>query len=146
VTSDAPPPNLDMPADVQADFSEAREIYHRSPRSAAALLRLAIQKLCPILGSKEKDINAAIGELFKNGAISATLQQALDSVRVIGNESVHPGTMDIKDDVQTALALFDLVNFVVEKGISEPKKIAAIYQTLPAAKISGIAQRDKKAT
>jgi hypothetical protein len=143
ISSDAPPPNPDMPSAVMADFEEAREIYRRSPRGAAALLRLIIQKLCPILGATAKDINTAIGELVQKGVISAPLQQALDTVRVIGNEAVHPGTMDIKDDVVTARSLFDLVNFVVEKGLSEPKKIAAIYQALPPGKLAGIQQRDK---
>ena len=141
--TDAPTPTPDMPADVTADFEEARQIFHKSPRGAAALLRLSIQKLCVTLGSGKTDINAAIGELVKNGKISAELQRALDSVRVIGNEAVHPGVMNLKDDTDTALALFGLVNFIVEKGIAEPKRIAAIYASLPPGKLAGIARRDR---
>lgn len=144
--SDAPSPAPDMPADVSIDFEEARQIFHISPRGAAALLRLAIQKLCRELGSTQRDINTAIGELVRDGKISADLQKALDSVRVIGNEAVHPGVMDLKDDTDTALALFGLVNFIVEKGISEPKRIAAIYASLPPVKLAGIAQRDTPKT
>lgn len=93
-------------------------------------------------GSSQRDINAAVGELVREGKISADLQRALDTVRVIGNEAVHPGVMDLKDDTDTALALFGLVNFIVEMGISEPKRIAAIYASLPPNKLVGIARRD----
>lgn len=140
--SDAVKPADDMPSDVAIDFEEARQIFHQSPRGAAALLRLAIQKLCKELGSSQRDINAAIGELVRAGKINADIQRALDSVRVIGNEAVHPGVMDLKDDVGTARALFGLVNFIVEKGISEPKRIAELYSTLPPGKLAGIVNRD----
>lgn len=140
--SQAPAPNVDMPDAIRADFEEARQIYSKSPRGAAALLRLAIQKLCGELGANPKDINQAIGELVREQKISGAIQQALDAVRVIGNEAVHPGVMDLKDDQQTAVALFGLVNFIVEKAISEPKHVAAIYGSLPPGKLAGIAQRD----
>ena len=46
ISSDAPFPSDDMPADAVDDFNEARDIYSRSPRGAAALLRLVLQKIC----------------------------------------------------------------------------------------------------
>lgn len=143
IYSPAPPPTEDMPAEVLEDFKEARAIVEKSPRGAAALLRLVIQKLCPILGATKPDINAAIGELVAAGKVSPALQQALDTVRVIGNEAVHPGTLDLSDDRQTATSMFSLINFIVEKAITEPKHIGQLYQALPAGKLAGIAQRDK---
>ncbi|WP_324695493.1 DUF4145 domain-containing protein [Novosphingobium sp. RL4] len=132
-----------MPVEVLEDFEEARRIHALSPRGAAALLRLVVQKLCPILGSDKKDINPAIGELVEKGIITGALQQALDSVRVIGNEAVHPGELNLKDDAVTVHSLFKLINFIIEKAITEPKAIDAIYQSLPAGKLAGIAARDK---
>jgi hypothetical protein len=102
-----------------------------------------LQKLCAELGSPERDINSAIGGFVAAGKISPAIQRALDAVRVIGNEAVHPGTMDLHDDRSVVNSLFGLINFIVEKMITEPKEIDQIYSLLPAGKLAGIAQRDQ---
>lgn len=140
--TDAPPPAIDLPADCIPDFEEARAILPRSPRGSSALLRLVIQKLLPHLGATKKAIDPAIGELVAAGKIKTQIQQALDTVRVIGNESVHPGEMNLKDDRETALALFRIINLIVETEISEPKRLQALYESLPKSKLDGIAHRD----
>lgn len=140
--SSAPMPNPDLPPDCLDDFLEAREIMQRSPRGAAALLRLVIQKLCRHFGEPGKDINQDIAALVRKG-LPVTLQQALDTVRVIGNEAVHPGELDVRDDPTLVGALFTVVNLVVEKMLTEPRKIAELYQALPPKKLDGIVQRDK---
>lgn len=138
----APKPARDMPKELNSDYEEARQIAGASPRGAAALLRLCIQKLCPLIGAKPADINTMIGELVSKGLIPSVVQKALDTVRVVGNEAVHPGTIDLNDNPSTAQALFKLVNLIVERAITEPKEIDEIYKSLPASKLAGIAQRD----
>jgi hypothetical protein len=140
----APPPNDDLSDDIKRDYNEARGIVSRSPRGAAALLRLAIQKLCRELGEPGKNINEDIAALVRRG-LPVKLQQALDGVRVIGNEAVHPGEIDISDDLPTATMLFGLVNFIAEKMLTEPKAVEALYGKLPAEKLAQIAKRDGKA-
>jgi hypothetical protein len=137
-----PQPNPDLPEDIRADYLEAQGIVGRSPRGAAALLRLCIQKLCKHLDEKGKDINADIANLVRKG-LPPGVQQALDSVRVIGNEAVHPGQMDLRDDRQTAETLFGLVNLVVQRMISDPKEVQRVYGTLPQSKRDEIAKRDQ---
>jgi hypothetical protein len=139
----AEPPNEDIPEDVKADYEEARAIFNLSPRGAAALLRLGIQKLCAHLGQPGKNINADIKALVQAG-LPSKVQEALDSVRVIGNDAVHPGTIDLNDDRDTANQLFRLVNFIAHKMITEPKEIDEIYNNLPADKLKGIKDRDSK--
>lgn len=140
--SDAPAPASDLPSELTGDYEEARAILPRSPRGSAALLRLVIQKLLPHLGATKKTIDAAIGELVANGKIKTPIQRALDTVRVIGNESVHPGEMDLKDDRETALALFRIINMIVETAITEPNRLDELYASLPPSKLEGIANRD----
>jgi hypothetical protein len=45
-------------------------------------------------------------------------------VRVIGNNAVHPGAIDLRDDKATATTLLQLVNLVVDRRISTQKRIA----------------------
>ncbi|MGY4485607.1 hypothetical protein ACVWWR_004798 [Bradyrhizobium sp. LM3.2] len=122
-------PNEGMPADVREDFLEANEILDKSPRGAAALLRLCIQKLLVHLGEAGKNINDEIGNLVRGG-LDKRIQQALDVVRVVGNSAVHPGQIDLRDDKTTASKLFGLVNVIVESQITQAKHIADMYQNV----------------
>ena len=137
------PPNQDLNEDIKADYQEAASILQKSPRGATALLRLVIQKLCKELGEEGENINTDIKNLVTKGLPSA-VQKSLDVVRVIGNDSVHPGQIDLRDDVETAKALFRLVNLIAEKMITEPKEVEEIYASLPEDKKQQIEERDGK--
>lgn len=138
--STAPLPNVDMPSGVKEDYDEAATIYTRSPRGAAALLRLAIQKLMVHLGQTGKNINDDIGALVSNG-LPVTIQQALDVVRVTGNNAVHPGLLDANDK-EIVEQLFSLVNLIVEYQISLPARVQQAFDSLPEGAKAGIAKRD----
>lgn len=142
ISSIAPLPLDEMPEEVKEDYLEARNIVNLSPRGASALLRLSLQKLMPLIGGKGKNINEDIGTLVKKG-LPVKIQQALDSLRVIGNECVHPGELDLKDDLDTAQALFKVLNVIVHVMIVQPKEIKQLYDGLPKDKIIGIKNRDK---
>ncbi|AGI72679.1 hypothetical protein OA238_c26340 [Octadecabacter arcticus 238] len=137
----APMVNPDTPSDIKADYEEAALIFIQSPRGAAALLRLCIQKLCCELGQEGKSIDKDIKALVAKG-LSQKIQRALDVLRVVGNESVHPGELDMRDDSQTALKLFNVFNLIVNAMISEEKLINELYDGLPENKVKGIAERD----
>ncbi len=139
-----PEPNLDMAPDIIADYREAAEIYGISPRGAAALLRLCIQKLCAQVGESGQNLNTDIGSLVAKG-LDGRIAKALDIVRVIGNEAVHPGQMDLKDNSEIASELFRLVNMIADTMITKPKEIERLYQSLPEAKRAAIEQRDAQA-
>jgi hypothetical protein len=143
-SGNAPLPNPDLPDNIKSDYEEAKNIVSLSPRGSVALLRLAIQKLCKHLGESGKNINDDIGNLVKKG-LPATLQKALDSVRVIGNNAVHPGQIDLKDDIETAIKLFNFVNIICDAMITQPKKIAEFYdEKLPEDSKKAIEKRDSK--
>ncbi len=137
-------PSSDLPAEIKIDFEEARSIVELSPRGAAALLRLAVQKLCKHLGEEGKNIDKDIAAMVAKG-LDPLVQQALDIVRVIGNEAVHPGEIDLNDDRETAMTLFELINDIVDQLITRPKRTSEIYARLPASKRNAIDQRNLKA-
>lgn len=138
----APCPHPDLPRALVQDFEEARQVANLSPRSAAALLRLVVQKLCKELGESGKNINDDIGALVKKG-LPIEIQQALDSVRVIGNNSVHPGEMSPDDVGEVASSLFEVVNIIVEERIAKPKRLKRLYEGLPEKARTQIERRDK---
>ena len=126
---EAPLANPDLPAEIRRDYDEASSILDLSPRGAAALIRLAIQKLCKELGQPGDNINSDIGALVAAG-LDARIQKSLDVVRVVGNNAVHPGQIDLRDDRSTAESLFHLINLIAEKMISEPKQgVGLVWQT-----------------
>jgi hypothetical protein len=140
-----PSPHPDMPEAVRIDYEEAYKVFLASSRSAAALLRLAIQKLCQVLGEKGHNINDDIKSLVRKG-LPEHIQQALDIVRVVGNESVHPGELNVQDDPALAHLLFELVNEIVDDRIGKTKTkqmISNVYKTLPKSKLDGISLRDR---
>lgn len=136
----APPAHEELPSDVAVAYEEAAGIVNRSPRGAAALLRLAIHELCRAL-DEPGGLNEAIGRLVERG-LDPTVQQALDVVRVVGNNAVHPGEIDVKDNAAIAFALFGLVNEVTEAMIARPRRIRELYASLPSGSLRAIEKRD----
>lgn len=142
-SSNAPMPSENLPVSLRDDFMEARDIVHCSPRGAAALLRLVIQKLCGELGESGKNINDDIARLVSKG-LDKEIQQALDIVRVTGNHGVHPGQINLNDDPERAQILFSIVNEIVEELVSKPKRIQSLFDQLPEKERQVIARRDAK--
>lgn len=138
---EVPPANQDLPDDIRRDYDEASSILDLSPRGSAALIRLAIQKLCIELGKSGKNLNDDIGALVKDG-LDPHIQEALDIVRVIGNNAVHPGQIDQYDEREVAESLFCFLNLIANKMISERKEIDEAFAALPESKRKAIEERD----
>lgn len=66
-------------------------------------------------------------------------------MRVIGNNAVHPGQIDVNDSVAEAASLFGLLNFIIEEMITKPKEIERLYGNLPASTREAIQRRDGQA-
>lgn len=134
-------PNTDLAEDIQADYLEAANVLSDSPRSAAAILRLALQKLCKQLGEKGDNINDDIASLVKKG-LNPTIQKSLDALRITGNNAVHPGELDLTEDTERVIKLFSLINFIAEKMITEPNEINSFYDGLPDGAKEAVDKRD----
>lgn len=136
-------PNEDMPEQVKALYNEARDVYKISPKSSAALLRLAVQVLCEELGEPGKNINTDIGNLVQKG-LDPSVQKMLDSIRIIGNEAVHPGEIQLDEKPDLVSVLFYFINHIVYSKYTKQKEIDEIYSMLPQEKLDAIEARDSQ--
>lgn len=122
------PASEDMPEDVFSDFSEAAAIVERSPRAACALLRLATERMLrhhP--DAKPNDsLNENIKRLARSGKLAPSLEDVMHTLRLAGNDAVHPAMLGVADDPEVAHELFWLVNVLVEEFVTRDKRIEAI--------------------
>lgn len=134
-------PNSDLNEDIRDDYLEAARILSDSPRSSAALLRLALQKLCKQLGEKGDNINDDIKKLVSKG-LNPLVQKSLDALRITGNNAVHPGEINLQEEPERVKKLFELINFIASKMITEPKEIEGFYSELPEKAKAAVEKRD----
>ncbi|WP_432449581.1 DUF4145 domain-containing protein [Aliiroseovarius marinus] len=135
--------NQDMSRDVRKLYDEAGAVFSTSPRSAAAMLRLALQVLLKELGGKGTNINDDIDYLSDNG-LSPQLVKVMHSLRIIGNESVHPGQISVDDDPSIAEAMFRLINEVIEQLVTRPREQEELWLMLPENKRKPVEKKINK--
>lgn len=135
------PPSGDMPPAVVDLYDEARDIAARSPRAAVGLLRLGLQVLVDDLVPGSKNVFDKIGDLVRDG-LAPRVQRAADTLRVAGNNGVHPGSIQLHDDPGTLEFLFALLNLIVAEVITRPREIDELYVQLPAGALAAIERRD----
>jgi hypothetical protein len=130
------PPSDDLQGELRDLYEEARDVAARSPRSAAALLRLLVERLVTELGETEGQLFERIGRLAARGEITRRTVDALDAVRVAGNGAVHAGQIDPEglDDHEAVLLLFSIVNTLIETAISLAEADAITPRPPPATR------------
>ena len=137
------PPHEDLPKHLHADYMEAASIIDRSPRGAAALLRLILEQLLHHVGDEKKKSNDNIKDLVTEKRLSPEVQKACDIIRITGNNAVHPGQLDIKDNADIVASSFELINAIVDEVITRPKKMAELMNRMPEGAVEATERRDK---
>ena len=128
-TRPSPEPKIDAVPNERREHEEASQVLEASPRGAAALLRLTIEKLCKELGVSGESLKDDI-PIFVRQHVDARVQKALDAARMIESNAMHPGQIGLEYDRATAESLSGLVNLICEKMIMEPTHLQAVYTRL----------------
>jgi len=126
--SSAPLPCENMPEEIKNIFTEARTIVDLSPKSAAALLRLALEKLLIHQGVNGKNLFEGIQKLITEKKLPEMIEQAANIIRHVGNNALHSGEIDLTDNIQTANTLFELINVIIDYTITKPQTIHRMHQ------------------
>jgi Domain of unknown function (DUF4145) len=123
-----PEPKLHASPDIRPNGKEASQTLEASPRGAAVLLRLAIEKLCKELGESGESLRDDTGSLVQED-VDARVQKVLDAMRIIESNAVPQAQIGAEDN-RAAEALSGLVNLICEKMIMEPRHLQAVYTKL----------------
>lgn len=138
-----PPPNPDMPEKCMDIYNEAALVFTYSHRAAAALLRLCLQLLLTEAKIEGKTIDQQIQNLIKSGEDPMSVL-CMDICRILGNESVHPGTINLNEDTDTAAILFMFINMATDRLFTAKRKIDAILQKLPEGARKALEDRNAR--
>lgn len=138
------PPHREMPQDARQLYEEARDVAHLSPRAGVALLRVALDVLLRevVKDADGRSLNDVIKLAVAQG-LTPAVWAAMDALRVIGNDAVHPKQLVLGEEDADAkiTALCRLLNLVVEQMISAPRLAQEVFDTLPPSAKDGIARR-----
>ncbi len=110
----APLPNSKLPKEIKDIYEEAQKVAVYSPRSAAALLRLAIKDLIIQMGGTGKNLDYDVANLIKQKGIPQEIASGLQYVNIIGDNAELPGLirMDENDKAPVIVKLFSLLNLL----------------------------------
>ena len=135
-----PEPKLHAPPSVRRESEEASQTLEASPRGAAALLRIAIEKLCKELGVSGETLKDDI-ELFVREDVDARVQKVLDAAQILESNAMRPGQIGLGEDRATAETLSGLVNLICEKMIMEPRHLQEVYTKVREGARTAMEQR-----
>ena len=87
--------------EVSEDFEEAAAILNKFPRGAAALTRVCIQNMMPLLKENAKNLDENISSLVRKG-LEVEIQQAMDALQVVRKNPSQTTEVDLKEENEAA--------------------------------------------
>lgn len=86
-----PPCPVEVPNEYSKDYNEAGLILTDSPNASAALSRRCLQNILrEVIKVKKSNLINEIQEAIDKNILPSTMNDALDTVRIVGNFAAHP--------------------------------------------------------
>jgi hypothetical protein len=98
----------ELPASLRDDFEEAAAIIERSPRAAAALMRLCIHKMMLLGNENDRKLEDRVASLASKG-LEVEIQEAMGALRALNDDAVYPSKSDEDDK------LLELLTSIVKR-------------------------------
>src|SRR6202035_1526522 len=98
--------NAEDGEEASEDFEEAAAILNKFPRGAAALTRVCIQNMMPLLEQTGKNLDENISSLVRKG-LEVEIQQAMDVLQVIRRNPGQESHVDLRDETAIATRMFE---------------------------------------
>lgn len=117
-----------VPSRIAKIYDEAIKIKHVSPNSFAVQIRRALEALCIDRGVSGSNLASMLKMLNERGEIPATLSEASDILRLIGNLGAHADDVDVHP--LQAMAINDFFKAIVEYVYVSPSKIKNFKEML----------------
>src|ERR1700719_257354 len=106
--------NAEDVEEVSEDFEEAAAILNKYPRAAAALIRICIQNMMPLLKQTGKNLDENISSLLRKG-LEVQIQQAMDVLQVIRRNPGQESHVDLRDETAIATRVFESLKEILER-------------------------------
>jgi hypothetical protein len=100
--------------EVSEDFEEAAAILNKFPRGAAALTRVCIQNMMPLLKENAKNLDENISSLVRKG-LKVEIQQAMDVLQVVRKSPLQTTEFDLKEENETVKKFFNSLERILER-------------------------------
>jgi hypothetical protein len=98
--------NAEEVNEASEDFEEAAAILNKFPRGAAALTRICIQKMMPLVKGNAKNLDENFSSLVRKG-LEVEIQQAMDVLQVVRKSPLQRSEVDLKEENETAKKLLN---------------------------------------
>jgi hypothetical protein len=96
------------------DFEEAAAILNKSPRGAAALIRICIQNMMPLMKETGKNLDENISSLVRKG-LEVQIQQAMDVLQVIRRNPGQESDVDLRGETAIATRMLESLKEILER-------------------------------
>jgi hypothetical protein len=106
--------NAEDVEEASEDFEEAAAILNKFPRGAAALTRICIQKMMPLVKGNAENLDENFSSLVRKG-LKVEIQQAMDVLQLVRKSPLQPSEVDLKEENETAKTLLNSLKVILER-------------------------------
>jgi hypothetical protein len=106
--------NAEEVNEASEDFEEAAAILNKFPRGAAALTRICIQKMMPLVKGNAKNLDENFSSLVRKG-LEVEIQQAMDVLQVIRRNPGQESDVDLRDETAIATRMLESLKEILER-------------------------------